>query len=71
MSQALDPAAVLALYPPHRYTLSSLLDGRAQVSPDRPFVAFRGRDHSYRELQASVHRAAAMFAARVAKNESN
>ena len=37
---ALDPAEVLALYPPHRDTVPSLLASRAAAVPDAPAVRF-------------------------------
>jgi crotonobetaine/carnitine-CoA ligase len=64
MHDLLAPAAVLALYPPHGHTLSSMLASRAEAAPDSPFVVFRGREYGYAEMQALVGRAAAMYAAR-------
>jgi crotonobetaine/carnitine-CoA ligase len=64
MSDLLTPAQVLALYGPTERTLSALLDSRARVGPQRPFVVFRGRAHSYADMAAQVRRAAAMLAAR-------
>lgn len=60
----LKPLEVLALYPPHRDTLPSLLASRAAVIPERVFMLYQGRTFTYAETAAYVERTAAMLAAR-------
>lgn len=64
MPALLSPRDVLALYPLHRGTLPSLLDSRARVARDRPFVVFRRASYSYGQVQELVNRATAMYAAK-------
>jgi crotonobetaine/carnitine-CoA ligase len=64
MTARLAPLDVLRLYPPHGGTLGSLLASRAEAVPGREFIVFGGSALAYRDVQAQVHRAAAMYAAR-------
>ncbi|MFA7670138.1 MAG: AMP-binding protein [Burkholderiaceae bacterium] len=64
MPQELSPSEVLALYPPHNGSLSSLLASRVQAARDQTFVLFRGDSYSYGQIGEQVERAAAMYAAR-------
>lgn len=48
---ALSPKAVLALYPPHRDTVPSLLSSRVAVCPGREVVRFEGRSWTYSDLE--------------------
>ncbi|NYT24183.1 AMP-binding protein [Alcaligenaceae bacterium] len=64
MPLSLSPREVLALYPSHNGTLSSLLETRVLAARDRPFVVFRGSSYSYGQVWELVNRAAAMYAAR-------
>ena len=63
-TEALLPAAVLSIYPPHAGTVSSLFESRVKIREEKPFVVFRDREYSYREIQVKVHRAAALYSAR-------
>jgi carnitine-CoA ligase len=60
----LRPIEVLALYPPHRQTLTSMLGSRAQAGPERQFVVFQDEALSYRAVERQAEQAATMYAAR-------
>lgn len=60
---ALSPGAVLALYPPHRDTLPSLLSSRVAVCPDREAVRFEGRSWTYGDLERASLLVAQWFTA--------
>jgi crotonobetaine/carnitine-CoA ligase len=57
----LAPIDVLALYPPHRHTLSSLLASRAERVPEREFLVYRGTSTSYAAALSHVGRTAAVL----------
>jgi len=61
------PIEVISRYPPHGYTLSSVLASRASRIGEREFVRYQGRPYSYAETVTRVERAAAMLAARGVK----
>lgn len=61
------PIDVISRYPPHAYTLGSVLASRASRVPDREFLVYRERSFSYADAQQRVERAAAMLAARGVK----
>ena len=60
----LTPIEVISRYPPHRYTLGSLLASRAAANPDREFLVYRDTRFTYSEALTRVERVAAMLAAR-------
>jgi crotonobetaine/carnitine-CoA ligase len=60
----LAPIDVLALYPPHRHTLGSLIASRAASAPHRPFLVFGDTAFTYAQALTQVERATAMLAAR-------
>lgn len=52
------PEDVVAAYPPHSYTLPSLLASRVSVMPDKPFIMFGGQSTTYQEFAVGVNQAA-------------
>lgn len=50
MQTDLKPRDVLALYPPHRDTIPTLLASRRSAGPDRPALLFEDRIWSYAEI---------------------
>ena len=60
----LEPAQVIASYPPHRGTLNSMLTSRASVAPEREFLIFTDQSLSYAQALRNVEQTAAMFSAR-------
>lgn len=53
MPTDLKPREVLALYPPHRDTIPSLLASRRSSDPGRPLLLFEGRRWSYAQIDDS------------------
>ena len=58
-SPALLPHEVVALYPPHDYSLASLLRSRIATVPDKPFLVFEDQSWTYAEFGAAVGQTAA------------
>lgn len=63
-SSPLSPQDVVARYPAHDYSLSSLLESRISVVPDKPFLVFEEQSWTYAEFGQAVNRAAAWLQAR-------
>jgi crotonobetaine/carnitine-CoA ligase len=64
MSPELSPAHVLALYPPHADTISSLLRTRSAAAPDKILLVVGERQWSYRQLEETSVRLAHVLAHR-------
>ncbi len=57
----LEPSRVIAAYPPHRYTLNSLLATRAALDGGREFLVFGESSWSYSQTLDSVARVAGVL----------
>ena len=60
----LSSREVLALLPPHGYTIPGLIATRAAARPEQDALVYEGRTWSWRALEQDVGRLAAWFAAR-------
>ncbi len=57
----LEPGAVIAAYPPHTYTLNSILATRAALAGEREFLVFHESSWSYESAMESVARVASVL----------
>ncbi|MEQ1805964.1 MAG: AMP-binding protein, partial [Burkholderiaceae bacterium] len=57
----IEPSRVIAAYPPHRYTLNSLLATRAALAGGREFLVFGESSWSYAQTLESVARVASVL----------
>lgn len=57
--QKLSPQEVVALYPAHHYSLSSLLRSRIASVPDKPFLEYEAQRWTYAEFGQAVDHTAA------------
>jgi crotonobetaine/carnitine-CoA ligase len=64
MSSELSPAQVLALYPPHAETITSLLRTRCAVAPAQTVLVIGERHWSFRQLEEASTRLAGVLAHR-------
>lgn len=60
----LSPQEVVGLYPPHNYTLSSLLESRISAVPDKPFLIYENESWTYARFGEDVLRTAAWLRTR-------
>lgn len=60
----LSPQEVVALYPAHEYSLSTLLESRIAAVPDKPFLVFEDQSWTYAEFGRAANRTAAWLRAR-------
>ena len=58
-SPVLSPEEVVALYPPHDYSLAALLRSRIAAVPDKPFLVFEDQTWTYAEFGSAVGQTAA------------
>lgn len=56
---ALSPDEVVALYPAHDESLTSLLESRIAQAPDKPFLVFEDQSWTYAEFGRAVEQTAA------------
>jgi fatty-acyl-CoA synthase len=54
-------AATLRHTPSQRYTVADRLEEKARAHPDRPFILYEGRAHSYAAVNAAANRVAAVL----------
>src|SRR5262245_23783033 len=59
----MSPLEILRSYPPHDYSVASILASRAQHDRERPFLLFEGQTLSWGEIEAAAAKAAGALAA--------